>query len=88
MARAKNRLPKPDADSGIEDVSLLILEWLGEHGVSALLRFDAERSRNQWTFAAAGGALSHPVRNDAASAGECLSNGLVLIRRQGMDVPF
>ncbi|MCP9211435.1 hypothetical protein [Streptomyces cucumeris] len=84
----KNRMSKPDTDNGIEDVSLLILEWLGEQGVSALIRFDAERPRNQWTFAASGEALPEPVRNDAMSAAECLSNGLVLIRRQGMDVPF
>lgn len=88
MARPKNRLPKPDSDSGIEDVPLLILEWLGEQGVSALIRFDAQRPCNPWTFAAAGGTLTHPVRNDAASANDCLSNGLTLIRKQGIDVPL
>lgn len=60
VARPKNPLPEPDADNGIEDVSLLILEWLGEQGISALIRFDAQRPRNPWTFAAAGGELTHP----------------------------
>ncbi|MFG2833173.1 hypothetical protein ACGFWI_38010 [Streptomyces sp. NPDC048434] len=88
MTRAKNRLPKPDPDSGIEDVPLLILEWLGEQGISALIRFDAERPHNQWTFAASGGALSHPIRNDSASANTCLNNGLALMRAQGLNIPF
>ncbi|MFI1622485.1 hypothetical protein ACH4VT_36820 [Streptomyces lydicus] len=88
MARAKNRLPEPDSDSGIEDVPILILEWLGEQGISALIRFDAQRPRNSWTFAAAGGELTHPIRNDAPSADKCLSNGLALIRQQGINVPF
>ncbi len=88
MPRAKNRLPKPDPDSGIEEVPLLILEWLGEQGISALIRFDAQRPHNQWTFAASGGILSHPVRHDSASANVCLSNGLALLQAQGLHVPL
>ncbi|MFF9787687.1 hypothetical protein [Streptomyces nigrescens] len=88
MARPRNRLPKSDPDSGIEDVPLLILEWLGEQGISALIRFDAQRPRTPWTFTAAGGALLHPIRNDAASADKCLNNGLALMRKQGINVPF
>ncbi|WP_432146776.1 hypothetical protein [Streptomyces sp. bgisy084] len=88
MVRAKNPLPEPVADNGIEDVSLLILECLGEQGISALIRFGAQRPRNPWTFAAAGGELTHPIRNDAPSADKCLSNGLALIRQQGISVPL
>lgn len=88
MSRTRTRLPKSDPDSGIGDVPLLILEWLGEQGVSALIRFDAQRPRVPWTFTAAGGALPRPIRNDAASADRCLSNGLALMRKQGINVPF
>jgi hypothetical protein len=50
----RGRRPKIDQDRGIEDVTLLILEWLGEQGVNAMIRVDAERmgvNRPPWTFA-------------------------------------
>lgn len=48
-----------DPDQGVEDVTLVILEWLGEQGVGAVVRVDAERLREgrpAWTFAAGGAA--------------------------------
>ncbi|MFV0138140.1 hypothetical protein ACLGIH_34185 [Streptomyces sp. HMX87] len=39
-------------------MTLLILEWLGEQGVDAMIRVDAERMREDrpaWTFTAGGG---------------------------------
>ncbi|MFD0634446.1 hypothetical protein ACFQ9X_25770 [Catenulispora yoronensis] len=44
--------------TGIDEVALLILEWLGEQGIGAMLRVDALRlaeGRPHWTFAASGG---------------------------------
>lgn len=43
MTGNQGRWPKNDQDGGIEDVTLLILEWLGEQGVNAMIRIDAER---------------------------------------------
>ncbi|MFF1292743.1 MULTISPECIES: hypothetical protein [unclassified Streptomyces] len=43
MTGAKGRWPKLDPNDGVEDVTLLILEWLGEQGVGAMIRVDAER---------------------------------------------
>lgn len=43
MTGNQGRWPKIDQDGGIEDVTLLILEWLGEQGVNAMIRIDAER---------------------------------------------
>ncbi|MFE5521416.1 hypothetical protein ACFQ9Q_27375 [Streptomyces virginiae] len=40
MTRKQGRRPKIDQDGGIEDVTLLILEWLGEQGVNAMIRVD------------------------------------------------
>lgn len=65
MTASRGRWPKIDQDSGIEDAVLLILEWLGEQGVGAAIRVDAERLRDQepaWTFTAGGGPLSHPAQ--------------------------
>lgn len=58
MTEAKGRWPKLDPDSGVDDATPLIPEWLGEQGVSAMIRVDAERpaeGRPAWTFAAGGG---------------------------------
>ncbi|MER6363735.1 hypothetical protein [Kitasatospora sp. NPDC001527] len=87
----KNRWVKPDPDSGVEDVTLLILEWLGEQGVNAMIRVDAERVRDgrpPWTFTAGGGPLAEPFRADGASAAECMGYALIRLREAGIVVPF
>jgi hypothetical protein len=87
----KGRWPKPEPDSGVEDVTLLILEWLGEQGVGAMIRVDAERVREgrpAWTFAASGGPLSIGMRADGATAAECMGRALLRLREAGLDVPF
>ncbi|MET7975646.1 hypothetical protein ABZW44_21915 [Streptomyces mirabilis] len=43
MAKGMGRRPNVALDSGVEDVTLLVLEWLGEQGVGAMIRVDAER---------------------------------------------
>ncbi|QTD96066.1 hypothetical protein [Streptomyces cyanogenus] len=91
MTRAKGRWPKADPDQGVDDATLLILEWLGEQGVGAMIRIDAERLREgrpAWTFAAAGGPLSEGIRADGDSAAECMSRALVRLREAGLAVPF
>ncbi|MFE1950043.1 hypothetical protein ACFW9D_06175 [Streptomyces sp. NPDC059524] len=91
MRSPKNRWPKLDEVSGIEDATPLILEWLGEQGVDALLRVDAARMREglpPWTFAASGGPLPHGLRADGATAGECLGRALLVLRDAGVTVPF
>ncbi|WP_380281526.1 hypothetical protein [Kitasatospora purpeofusca] len=75
----------------MEDVTLLILEWLGEQGVNAMIRVDAERVRDRrppWTFAASGGPLSQPFRADGASAEQCMGRALIQLRDAGVIVPF
>ncbi|GAA0703278.1 hypothetical protein GCM10010193_67680 [Kitasatospora atroaurantiaca] len=75
----------------MEEVTLLILEWLGEQGVNAMIRVDAERVRDgrpPWTFAASGGPLSDGLRADGSSAGECMARALVRLREAGVAVPF
>ncbi|MEV0742151.1 hypothetical protein AB0I51_40875 [Streptomyces sp. NPDC050549] len=72
MAKGMGRRPKVDLDSGVEDATMLILEWLGEQGVGAMIRVDAERMRDglpAWTFAASGGPLDGGMRADGGSAG-------------------
>ncbi|WP_078594572.1 hypothetical protein [Streptomyces sp. NRRL S-920] len=91
MTDSKGRWPKTDPDSGVEDAVLLILEWLGEQGVGAMIRVDAERFQAGlpvWTFTAGGGPLARGMRADGASAGECLSRGLIRLREGGLTVPF
>ncbi len=91
MTKATGRWPKLDPDQGVEDATLLILEWLGEQGVGAMIRVDAERlraGRPAWTFAAGGGPLSGGMRADGASAAECMSRALVQLREAGLAVPF
>ncbi|MFF4219417.1 hypothetical protein [Streptomyces nondiastaticus] len=91
MTEAKGRWPKLDPDSGVEDATLLILEWLGEQGVGAMIRVDAERMREgrpTWTFAASGGPFSDGMRADGASATECMGRALLKLREAGLAVPF
>jgi hypothetical protein len=49
MTGAKGRWPEPDLDRGVEDVTLLILEWLGEQGVGAV--YSVERRHGSCTAA-------------------------------------
>ncbi|MEV4436651.1 hypothetical protein [Streptomyces sp. NPDC049585] len=91
MAVKKVRWPKLDPDSGVEDATLLILEWLGEQGVDALIRVDAERiqaGQPAWTFVASGGQLADAVRTDGVSAAECMGRALFTLREAGLSVPF
>ncbi|MFJ9855100.1 hypothetical protein [Streptomyces sp. NPDC101150] len=91
MTRATGRWPKADPDSGVEDATLLILEWLGEQGVGAMIRVDAERIRDgrpAWTFAAGGGPLLEGMRADGRSVTECIGGALLKLREAGLDVPF
>ncbi|MFI0451213.1 hypothetical protein [Actinomadura sp. 6N118] len=91
MTERKGRWPKIDRDGGIEDAVLLILEWLAEQGVNAMIRVDPERlaeGRPAWTFAANGGPLRHGMRADGASAAECLSRALASLRDAGVVVPY
>ncbi|GAA2716666.1 MULTISPECIES: hypothetical protein [Streptomyces] len=92
MNKAKGRWPKPGPDGGVEDVTLLILEWLGEQGIDAMLRIDAERMREglpAWTFVAGGGGpLPEGLRADGASVAECMGKALCRLREAGTDVPF
>jgi hypothetical protein len=89
VATRKNRWPK--TQDGIEDAALLILEWLAEQGVNALLRVDAERlaeGRPAWTFAASGGPLPHGLRADGSTADQCLSRALAELHTAGITVPI
>lgn len=91
MAKGMGRQPKVDLDSGVEDVALSILEWLGEQGVGAMIRVDAERMRDgqpAWTFAASGGPLDGGMRADGASVAECMGRALLRLREAGLAVPF
>ncbi|MFE2011326.1 hypothetical protein [Streptomyces sp. NPDC059491] len=91
MTRNQGRWPKIDQDGGIEDVTLLILEWLGEQGVNAMIRVDAERVADNapsWTFAASGGPLEHGVRTDGNTVQQCMSAALGRLREAGLSVPF
>ncbi|MFJ3966125.1 hypothetical protein [Streptomyces sp. NPDC090036] len=90
MTGNRGRWPKID-QNGIEDVTLLILEWLGEQGVNAMIRVDAERVADNaptWTFAASGGPLEHGVRADGRTAQQCMSAALSKLREAGLSVPF
>jgi hypothetical protein len=90
VTASRGRWPKIDQDSAIEDAVLLILEWLGEQGIGAMIRVDAERLQDQkpaWTFVASGGPLSQPLRADGATAQECLSRAVAYLHAAGVDVP-
>jgi hypothetical protein len=88
---SKGRWAKAHPENSVEDAVLLILEWLGEQGVDAMIRIDAERMRDgkpPWTFASSGGPLPSGLRADGASVNECLSRALVRLRDTGLRVPF
>ncbi|MEV0528890.1 hypothetical protein AB0I66_36270 [Streptomyces sp. NPDC050439] len=91
MAKRSGRRPKVDLDSGVEDATLLILEWLGEQGVGAMIRIDAQRlhaGQPAWTFSASGGPLSSAMRADGASPAECMGRALIALREAGVAVPY
>lgn len=78
----------------VADVVLLVLERLGEQGVDAMIRVDADRVREgrpARTFAGGGGPLTAGgrmgLRADARTAEECLRLALVQLREAGLDVP-
>jgi hypothetical protein len=82
--------PRKSDSGGLEDIALLILEWLAEQGVDAMLRVDAERlaeRRPAWTFTASKGPLEIGMRADGATAGECLSRAVTRLRELGVDLP-
>lgn len=73
------------------DSVLLILEWLGEQRIDAMIRVDALRvaeGRPQWTFAASGGPLKTGIRADARSADACLTQAVARLRELGVNVPY
>ena len=91
MTEHRGRWPKADGDRGVEDVTLLILEWLAEQGVNAMIRVDAERmgeKRPPWTFAASGGPLEQGLRADGRTVQQCMSAALSRLRAAGIQVPF
>lgn len=91
MTGNRGRWSKIDGERGVEDVTLLILEWLGEQGVNAMIRMDAERLADNapaWTFAASGGALVHGIRADGRTVQQCMSVALVRLGDSGLSVPF
>ncbi len=91
MAKGMGRRPKVDLNSGVDDATLLILEWLGEQGVDAMIRVDAERMHDgqpAWTFAASGGPLDGGMRADGALVAECMGRALLRLRESGLTVPF
>ncbi|MFD7323000.1 hypothetical protein ACFV9D_18215 [Streptomyces sp. NPDC059875] len=72
-------------------MTLLILEWLGEHGVNAVIRMDAEWLADNapaWTFAAGGGPLAKGMRADGRTVQQCMSFALARLRDAGLSVPF
>ncbi|MEW1720131.1 hypothetical protein [Streptomyces sp. NPDC093109] len=91
MAKGIERRPVVDLESRVEDATLLILEWLGEQGLDAMIRVDSERMRDgqpPWTFTASGGPLDGGMRADGASAAECMGRALIGLREAGLVVPF
>ncbi|GAA3774416.1 hypothetical protein GCM10022403_006640 [Streptomyces coacervatus] len=90
-AEARTRWLKLDPDSGVEGATLLILEWLGEQGVGAMIRIDAERLRESlpaWSSAASGGPLPSGLPADGAAVAECMGRALLRLREAGLAVPF
>jgi hypothetical protein len=68
--------------------AILILDWLLEHNVSALIRVDAERGKRPWTFHASGGPLAGSwVRVDAETPEECLRRAVEQLSQAGLEVP-
>lgn len=80
-----------DESAGIDEVVPLILESLGEQGIGAMIRVDAERlaeGRPHWTFAAGGGPLESGMRADGPTAAACMSLAMARLRELGVDIPF
>ncbi|MFG1749400.1 hypothetical protein [Streptosporangium sandarakinum] len=70
--------------------AIMMLGWLLEHDVNALIRVDAERGGiRPWTFHASGGPQDDrwTVRADAYSAEECLQQVRKALRAHGLDLP-
>jgi hypothetical protein len=91
VAEGDKRWVKKAESDGIEEIALLLLEWLAEQGIDALLRVDAQRlseRRPAWTFAAGGGPLGVGVRADGATAGQCLARAVAQLRELGVEVPY
>ena len=68
----------------------LIMETLGQSGVTALLKLDHERlaeGGKPWTFALSGPALGHAnfIRVDTVGMDDCLHQGLKMLRREPGD---
>jgi hypothetical protein len=85
---SQGRWPRPEPN--IEDAALLILEWLGEQGIHAMLRIDADRvaeHRPAWTFAASGGPITTGIRADGPSPRACLTAAVIKLRDLGVEVP-
>ncbi|MFI0259238.1 hypothetical protein ACH4OW_09405 [Streptomyces sp. NPDC017056] len=90
-SEARRRRPEADRHSGIEELTPLILEWLGEQGIDAMIRVDTLRmseGRPAWTFLASNGPVEGGLRADGASAAECMDWALVRLREIGVEVPF
>ena len=78
------------SDVDIAAATLQILEWLGQQGVNAMIRVDAERVRENsppWTFAANGGPLEQGLRADGRTAHACMSIAVTRLRNAGVEVP-
>ncbi|HET9172080.1 MAG TPA: hypothetical protein VFN97_21800 [Actinospica sp.] len=72
------------------EATLQILEWLGDQGINAMIRIDAERLRENrppWTFAANGGPLAQGLRADGATARTCMAQAVARLREAGVQVP-
>lgn len=68
--------------------AILILDWLLEHNVSALIRVDVERGKRPWTFHASGGPLAGSwVRVDAETPEECLRRAVEQLSKAGLEIP-
>jgi hypothetical protein len=69
--------------------AILILGWLLEHDVSALIRVDVERGKRPWTFHASGGPLAGSwVRVDADTPEECLHRAVEQLAQVGLEMPI
>lgn len=65
-----------------------LMERVGDLGATIIIKMDGERGvedAGRWTFVVSGGPLADrgPIRVDAPSLGECLTQGLALLRIRG-----
>lgn len=87
----KGRWPKTSQDTAPGDMALLIMEWLAEQGINALLKVDPVRLAEDgrpWTFIASGGPVPDFVRAEAATPELCVSMVVARLREVGVDVPY